>query len=189
MAYEFGRSPTWLKIIYADTIQHLMHRYRKILTWHFTLNHAKVHYFARVLRKYGDCGVIWGFVDGTFRRFCRSKYGQEFDYSGYKGHGFKWQVIVTPDGIILSLDGPYLAAANDCTMFRQSPVPGKIDEFWPADGQELYLFGNQAYGVIKGVMSPFCGGVKLTGAKRTFNHRMSSIRISVEQAFGATRQK
>lgn len=50
------------------------------------------------------------------------------------------------------------------------------------------MFGDQAYGASKGVMSPFRGGVKLTGAKRSFHDRMS-IRISVEQEFGATQQK
>ena len=45
------------------------------------------------------------------------------------------------------------------------------------------------YGAIKGVISPFHRGVKLIGAKRIFNNWISSIRISVEQAFGATQQK
>lgn len=62
----------------------------------------------------------------------------------------------------------------------------KIAEFWPADSEELYLFGDQAYGAIKGVMSPFRGGKTLVERKRRFNDRMSSIRISVEQAFGVT---
>lgn len=189
MAYEFGRSPTYLKIIYTDAIQHLARRYRKILTWHPSLDRDKAYYFANVLKRFGGCTTIWGFVDGTFRGFCRSKYGQQFDYSGYKGHGFKWQGVVTPDGIIASLDGPYLGTANDSMMFRDSIVAQKIAEFWPADSEELYLFGDQAYGAIKGVMSPFRGGHTLDGKRRLFNDRMSSIRISVEQAFGVTQQK
>lgn len=74
-------------------------------------------------------------------------------------------------------------------MFRDSIVAQKIAEFWPADSEELYLFGDQAYGAIKGVMSPFRGGKTLEGKRRLFNDRMSSIRISVEQAFGVTQQK
>ena len=83
--------------------------------------------------------------------------------------------MVTLDGIIASLNGSYLATVNNCIMFRKSLVPREIDKFWLADRQELYLFRDQAYGAIKGVMSPFRGEVKLTRAKDTFNNRMSSI--------------
>lgn len=49
MAYEFGRSPTYLKIIYANVIQHLTRRYCKILTLHPSLDRDKAYYFANVL--------------------------------------------------------------------------------------------------------------------------------------------
>lgn len=74
-------------------------------------------------------------------------------------------------------------------MFCDSIVAQKISEFWLADSKELYLFGNQAYGVIKGVVSPFRGRKILERKRRLFNDQMSSIRISVEQAFGVTQQK
>lgn len=74
-------------------------------------------------------------------------------------------------------------------MFRDSIVAQKIAESWPADSEELYLFGDHTYGVIKGVMSPFRRGKTLEGKRRLFNDRMSSIRISVEQAFGVTQQE
>ena len=96
---------------------------------------------------------------------------------------------MTPDRIIVSLDRPYLATANDCIIFRESPIPKKIDKFWPTNRQKLYLLRDQVYGAIKRVISPFYGGVNFTGVKRTFNNQMSSIRISVEQAFEAFQQK
>lgn len=85
-----------------------------------------------------------------------------------------------PDGIIASLGGPHLGTANDSMIFRASPLAKKIAKFWPADSEQLYLFGDQAYGAIKGVMSPFRGGKILVGRKRRFNNRMSSICISME---------
>lgn len=40
-------------------------------------------------------------------------------------------------------------------MLCSSIVAQKIAEFWPADKEELYLFGDQVYGAIKRVISPF----------------------------------
>lgn len=40
-------------------------------------------------------------------------------------------------------------------IFHDSIIAQKIAEFCPTDSEELYLFGNQAYGVIKRVISPF----------------------------------
>lgn len=77
-------------------------------------------------------------------RFCQSKYGQQFDYFGYQGCGFKWRGVVTLDRINTLLDSPYLSTANDSMMFCNSIVAQKIAEFWPAYSEKLYLFGNQA---------------------------------------------
>lgn len=104
------------------------------------MDRDKTNYSANVQKRFGACTTIWRFVDETFCGFCYSKYDQQFDYSGYKGHGFKLQGIVTPDEIIASLDGPYLDTFNDSMMFRGSIVAQKIVEFWLADSEELYLF-------------------------------------------------
>lgn len=82
------------------------------------------------------------FDDGTFQGFSCSKYSQQYDYSGYKKHEFKWQSIVTPDKIITSLDRPYCGNANDSIMFHNFIIVQKIFKFWLADSEKLYLFGN-----------------------------------------------
>lgn len=51
------------------------------------------------------------------------------------------QGIVTPDEIIASLNSPYSNTFNDSMMFRGSIIAQKIVEFWLADSEELYLFG------------------------------------------------
>lgn len=40
-------------------------------------------------------------------------------------------------------------------MFCILPIVKKITEFWFLDSEEFYLFEDQVYGVIKGVMSLF----------------------------------
>ena len=176
-------------MVYNDTIAHLSRRYRPMLRWHPLYTKEKAEYFAEVLDKHGGCGVIWAFVDGTFRGFCRSKHAQQMDYSGYKGHGFHWQGVVGPDGILFSLTGPHLGPDNDNKLLAESGVLQKIQEFWPVEGEELFLFGDQAYGVIKGIMSPFGGDRRTMPEPEVFfNDDTSSIRISIEQAFGGTQQ-
>lgn len=50
-----------------------------------------------------------------------------------RGMDLSWQGVVTPDGLIISLDGPYLGNAADCTIFQESPLPQKIESFWPEE--------------------------------------------------------
>ena len=55
----------------------------------------------------GSC--FWGFIDGTLNATCRPVLDQEEFYSGHKRkHGYKYQAIVTPDGLVSSLMGPFI---------------------------------------------------------------------------------
>ncbi|RPA94536.1 hypothetical protein L873DRAFT_1936944 [Choiromyces venosus 120613-1] len=46
--------------------------------------------------------------------FCRLGENQSVYYSGYKkAHGFQFQSIMTPDGIMSSLHGPYTRPSSD----------------------------------------------------------------------------
>lgn len=63
----------------------------------------------------------WGFLDGTLRPItCPSRF-QEITYSGHKRiHGIKLQSVVTPNGLIAILSGPYESKRHDAVMFRES---------------------------------------------------------------------
>lgn len=71
LAKTFGRSSTTLSLIFTDTILYLSQRYKRIIRWHPTVNRARIKKYARVLRKHGGGGHIWGFIDGTFLGVCR----------------------------------------------------------------------------------------------------------------------
>src|SRR5947209_306481 len=64
----------------------------------------------------GGMEGIWGFVDGTFCAACHPAGNDEAQreaYFGYKKqHGQNWQAIVTLDGLILFLVGPFFGPAN-----------------------------------------------------------------------------
>jgi hypothetical protein len=132
---------------------------------------------------------VWGFIDGTFQGFCRPKKNQEDWYSGHKkAHGLKYQGIVTPDGLVSSLVGPYPGPLNDWSMFRLSKVQSRLRKIL-AGRRRLYLYGDPAYSRCFGIWAPFkhpAGWRYLPMEEQNFNTRLSRIRIAVEQAFGLT---
>ena len=152
-----------------------------------TLTNERMQHYARALREKGGAAPgVWGFIDGTSRGTCRPKYNQRFYYSGYKKeHGFKYQGIVTPDGLVLSLVEPFEANINDANMYIVSQMPERLQRmFQGKDDLYLYGHGDSTYESCYRVLTPFKDFGGLTSEQRAFNDWLSSDRISVEQAFG-----
>lgn len=126
----FGRSPSYLSTIYGDVIRYLVETFRGFLAWNPRLNdYERLLAFGRAVgeRTGRDSDVIWGFVDGTFRPTCRPGRNQRWHYSGHKKrHGFKFQAIVTPDGLVSSLVGPERAPDNDWRILVRSEVAERM---------------------------------------------------------------
>jgi nuclease HARBI1 len=108
-------------------------------------------------------------------------------YSGYcKDHGMKWQAIVTPDGLISSLHGPYPGPTNDWTIVHNSKVLDKCRTVY-GNRQRLYIYGDLAYVSAFGIMGPYQhpgGRHALPHNEHEFNVALSLVRILVEHAFG-----
>ena len=67
-----------------------------------------------IARKGAPLQHCWGFIDGTARHICRPSVNQEEYYSGHKRHHcIKFQSTVTPDGLIISLLGPFSGRRHD----------------------------------------------------------------------------
>jgi hypothetical protein len=78
----------------------------------------RFHLYATAIKKKAKVRIgrlqVWGFIDGTIRRICRPTYNQEISYSGHKRcHGVKFQSVVTPDGLIACLYGPFEGSGHD----------------------------------------------------------------------------
>jgi hypothetical protein len=181
----FGRSPTWISIVFTDILLHLQQRYHRIIRWHPILTYEKLQFYAQSLGdQAGGTSGIWGFLDGTFRSICRPMENQEFWYSGYKKqHGFKYQGIVTPDGLIPSLIGPFEGRMNDQSMFLNSGLEEILLQLF--DGNKpLYIYADSGYSYLYTLVTPFLRQYGLLSSERQFNKELACHRISIEQAFG-----
>jgi hypothetical protein len=73
------------------------------------LSYEQLKEYSNAIARKGGVDGIWGFIDGTMGAICRPMENQKLYYTGYKRlHAVKYQAILTPDGLISSLAGPYL---------------------------------------------------------------------------------
>jgi len=127
---------------------------------------------------------VWGFIDGVFRRFLRPSANQESVYNGhYGGHGFKFQMLVAPDGMLVDVAGPYHGRLNDSEMTRESLLEERLSDFCTIGGVDFLIYGDPAYTSSRFVEKPF-RRIGATDTQSQFNTMMSRGRISVEHAIG-----
>jgi nuclease HARBI1 len=127
---------------------------------------------------------IWGFLDATIRRTRRPSRFQRRMYTGYRRcHALKYQSVVTPDGYIAVLHGPYTGSHHDARIFNLSGLQTRLEEIMPRGVGLIYsLYADWAYSTTVWVMT----GVRAAeagGAEALFNAFMSSCRIAVEWGF------
>ncbi|KAF8243442.1 hypothetical protein K440DRAFT_647420 [Wilcoxina mikolae CBS 423.85] len=141
----------------------------KLLHWdEGRLTAVKIQEYVQAVEVVADVCGVWSFIDGTMRPFCRPGDNQQDYYSGHKKHhGFQFQCIMTPDGLMSSFHRPYMGPTGD--WLRELLV----DEDRVAP---YYLYGDLAYWPAFGIMGPY--------PKRAANVTISSVRIIIEWGFG-----
>lgn len=153
---SYSRSASYISITFNCVAQHIEMRFGTLLDWHPSLTYERLSWYAEQLSERSLCADrIWGFIDGTFRRIAWLIRDQEAFYNGYyKSHGFKAQGIITPDGLILSLGGPYVGRLHDSTLWRRVNIEERLWRLY--EGQApLYLYGDSAYSGLYRVITPF----------------------------------
>ena len=79
------------------------------------------YYAEKINEKSNLINNVWGFIDGTIRKTCRSTYFQRHAYSGHKRcHGLKFKSVVTPDGLIACLWESMDGNRHDSHMLEES---------------------------------------------------------------------
>lgn len=147
------------------------------------LNNNKLQQYAKaVYEKGGAVQKCWGFIDGTTRQICRPSINQEEYYSGHKRyHCVKYQSVLVPDGLIVSLKGAWPGRRHDAGIMRESNLYQELEELARLNGNYL-LYGDSAYGVRELLLSPFTGA-NLEEFQYNFNDSMKRMRITVEWGF------
>lgn len=134
------------------------------------------------LRHHCKC---WAFVDGTFRYTCRPEWRQDVLYNGhYGGHGFKYQFVVTPDGIVIDLYGPCAGRHHDAHLVEESELVDTLASFCVVGDESYYIYGDKAYPAGEFIQRPI-QKVIMSVEEEDANARYSSARVAVEHLIGA----
>jgi hypothetical protein len=188
----FHRSRSWLSSIFNNVVEHLVDRYEQHLFWdNNRLTVAQIKNYTRIVELKGGVKGVWGFIDGTMRAICRPTSDQRRYYSGYKKcHAYKFQAIMTPDGILSSLAGPWPGREGDWGMFVSSGLEPKLRQINQGltVGDRSYLYGDPAYALSYGVISSYKAlpGQPLSPVLKAMNAHMSDMRVCIEHGFGKT---
>ena len=194
MADWFGRSPSYMSSICTDVVIHLQTRFQAFLHWDkHRLTKEKLRSYARHIDKVGGGDLVWGYVDGTLQKICRPSENQRLYYSGHKHyHGFKYQGVISPDGIFSSFFGPIIGSRGDWYIFGKSGLEEIVEELFEGDAAgALYIYGDPAYHGSRATMGAYRRPPRrqLTREQQEFNAQMSKKRVSVEHGFGHIQQK
>ena len=149
--FIFGRVESWLERVFYMILEHLYEFAYHIC---FTMDVPRLQrmmapvFAAAIHAKGAPLENCIGFIDGTFRHFCRpAKDGyngiaQRMQYSGHKKeHGNNHQGIETPDGLIVEMHGPFEGRTNDKRMVADSQILNRLAQFFPG----YCLYGDKGY--------------------------------------------
>lgn len=143
-------------------------------------------FFQSIHNKGGAIPNCWGFIDGTARAICRPSVNQQDYYSGHKRqHCIKFQSVLCPDGIIVSLKGAFQGRRHDAGIFRDSNIYYELENVavFP-DNVKYILYGDQAYGIMELLLCPFPGRHQdLLPHQQEINRSMKILRTAVEWGF------
>lgn len=186
----FGHSQAYQSIVFNSVISFLYNRFKNILHWdRRRLSLETIKSYAQGIEGIGGPEDIWGFVDGTLRSICRPEQEQREFYTGYKWcHAIKFQGITTPDGLIVSLAGPFEGKLGDRMAWRQSGIEEILRDIFSENMEQgrLFLYGDHAYSLSFGIICPFKDTIshQITQEEKAFNAKMSGYRIAIEHGFG-----
>ena len=133
---------------------------------------------------------VIGFLDGTLRITARPQRGQKWLYS-YKdhSHGVKFQGVITPDGMLRMMFGPFYGRRHDGALLNASQLIEDMEAIEEKlrvndDLEGHYrLLGDSAYRLSRFLLRPFKGAV-LSRAENRVNYEFARCRISIEWGFG-----
>lgn len=185
MVEMFGASVSRMSRIISALRRCLHAMFSPALNHPSLLSLAQLETFEAAIQRKSGCSRIFGFIDGTVRPIPKPKHLQSAVYNGKdKVHALKYQSLVTPDGMLQQLAGPWPGSRHDMYAFHKS----KLKEFVQAlpqraDGTTFAVYADQGYAASREVETPYFDGAA-DAIHEAINQAMASSRIAVEWAFG-----
>ena len=129
---------------------------------------------------------IWGFMDATIRPCARPVRFQKVVFNGKNHvHSIKFQTVVSWDGMIAHVAGPWPGARHDSGIFAESSLPAVLDSLpcvSSAGSPAVALYADEGYALSNRVFVPYPDG-RLDARHAAFNYTMSQSRITVEWGY------
>lgn len=187
---QFGLSESQVSECVNAVVDFIYRKWKHLLGFHASrFGPAKLQSYAALTRRCG-CPIerCVGFIDGTLRPTARPTENQREIYNGHKRqHGFKFQAVVTPDGIVSHLCGPFTGNRHDITILRESGLLENLRQQLRDKDGPYCLYGDAGYALCPQLLCPY-KGARITREQHRFNTTMSRIRIAVEMQFGKVLQ-
>lgn len=190
LAHLFGLSVTSLSLCVNFMLRFLMRTWKHLLEYHESrFGHRKLQEYDAAIASTGcPLARCVGFIDGTLRPLCRPVYLQAKLYNGHKRvHALKFQSVVTPDGMVSHLSGPFLGNRHDSAVLLLSGLLDHMEAKMHDNNGPFRLYGDAGYPISPHLIVPFKGAVNPD--ETAFNQAMSKVRITVEWGFGTILQQ
>jgi hypothetical protein len=160
LAVTFGRSRASVCLIVNSVGQHIADIFNLKCFCDLSIwSPRATQYTAAISQRMPFISYISAFIDGTGRAICRPVRDQQRVFNGYhRDHELKYQSVLTPDGLIVSMAGPFDGRHHDPFMLAES----QFNEIMDADPvlQHMCVFadtcmdnGNQVSDMF-GVLPP-----------------------------------
>jgi hypothetical protein len=194
----FGRPPATLCRIFHEVLQELDENFGHLLDFNPQHFAGQLQNWAAAIADAGSPAIlnIVAFLDGTLRRTTRpgpassslppgvTPYAlQRAQYSGHKRHhGFKFQDVVAPNGLLIACFGPVDGRRSDSFMLAESGLVTQLPLMVDVTGVTYRLFGDSIYPFLPQLFRMYRNTVP--GSPQYYLNRiMSSVRVSVEWGF------
>lgn len=181
----FERSSTALRLIFFSTVEALMAKWGPFLSeWRDDFMRERAPMYAMKIEEAGAyLDRCFGFIDGTAIFIALPGGGlQRACYSGHKRkHAVMFESVITPDGLIIHLFGPWEERRHDKTLYYKPGLDSVLPDALHVGVEQYYLYRDAAYMVRSWLQAEFCS--LMTLVQEDCNGTMKVPRAAVVWGF------
>nr|CAI5849910.1 unnamed protein product [Callosobruchus analis] len=187
---RFGLAPSTGHYIYREIIIIICGMVDDFIVWPTSRQCDENAESSKVQERSRGIGNVVGAIDGT-HIFIKEPVGNAVDYyNRYQSHSVILQAVCDPRMRFINISVGHPGRMHDARVFCGSSLYQRIvDEDVPLINPEYHLIGDSAYPLLQEVLTPYRDTGHLTEAETRFNVRFSSIRSTIERAFGLLKGK